>query len=632
MPAMPTSTTKRMGLPLCVTLACGGGDPPGESASATSTGAVTSTGADASSSGEAAPTTTTEALPTTSGAQAGSTDAPGTTDAPASTGEASSTGAASSTGESATCRPGEITCEGEVAIVCDGPRGVPEQRTCPALCVPGLGCALCVPGEASCEGEVSRVCHDDGQRLEEVTCDPLQGLACDPDTGRCVGACAPDTLDASYIGCDYYPTVTPNVVDESFTFAVVVSNTSGLPATLTLTRGDALLKDFVVQAGAVEVVPLEWVAALKSPVASAVVADGAYRLRADQPVTVYQYSPLEYKQNAEFSYSNDASLLLPTHVWGRETRVIARNTFKNMPGSYTVVARRDGTAVEVTPSSTGGVVIPGGGVSAGGTGVVALDEGDVLVVISGVGGGVPDKADLTGTRVVADHPVQVIGGHACTNVPHDKTACDHLEEFNLPVENLAEAYFVTTPLIKPPGLPAAKKARMIRIVAAADEVALSYDPPQAGAPAFLAQAGDHAEFQSDQDFRVSASGKIAVAEYMLGQSAGGNSGDPALTIAIPHELFRTTYAVHAPIHYESNFVNLVAPAGVPVLLDDQMVPPALWTPVGATGWSSARVPLSSQGDGDHSLSAAQPFGVQVYGYGQYTSYWYPGGTNVSKPL
>src|SRR5262245_58796243 len=46
---------------------------------------------------------------------------------------------------------------------------------------------------------------------DETTCDPLQGMTCSPTTGRCEGACA--ALGTSYIGCEYYPTVTANDVD-----------------------------------------------------------------------------------------------------------------------------------------------------------------------------------------------------------------------------------------------------------------------------------------------------------------------------------------------------------------------------------------------------------------------------------
>jgi hypothetical protein len=240
----------------------------------------------------------------------------------------------------------------------------------------------------------------------------------------------------------------------------------------------------------------------------------------------------------------------------------------------------------------------------------------------------PDVADLTGTLVSADRPVQVIGAHACTNVPHDKPACDHLEESNLPVSNLATTYLLTTPLVKPPGMSPIKKARLVRIVATSDMTTLAFDPPLPNAPKMLLKAGDHAEFITDRDFRVTASSRVAVAEYMLGQSAGGDTGDPAMTIAVPPALYRDHYVVHAPINYESNFANLIAPTGAEVLLDDLPVPKDKWSPIGATGWSTARLGLDGKQGGDHVLEGALPFGVQVYGYGQYTSYWYPGGLDL----
>ena len=58
--------------------------------------------------------------------------------------------------------------------------------------------AFCLP---------SQVCLDDGSAwVDEQTCDEVQGLACDANSGECTGACA--NLGTSYIGCDYYPVVT----------------------------------------------------------------------------------------------------------------------------------------------------------------------------------------------------------------------------------------------------------------------------------------------------------------------------------------------------------------------------------------------------------------------------------------
>ena len=31
-------------------------------------------------------------------------------------------------------------------------------------------------------------------------------------------------------------------------------------------------------------------------------------------------------------------------------------------------------------------------------------------------------------------------------------------------------------------------------------------------------------------------------------------------------------------------------------------------------------------------TGSEPFGISVYGYGQYTSYWYPGGLNLTDVL
>src|SRR6185437_3725304 len=92
-----------------------------------------------------------------------------------------------------------------------------------------------------------------------------QGVTCDAATGACIGACAPQLLGQSFIGCDYYPTVTANVVsDNPFHFAVIVSNTTASLATVKITKGPALVTTAMVAANDVAVITLPWVAALKS--------------------------------------------------------------------------------------------------------------------------------------------------------------------------------------------------------------------------------------------------------------------------------------------------------------------------------------------------------------------------------
>jgi len=62
------------------------------------------------------------------------------------------------------------------------------------------------------------------------------------------------------------------------------------------------------------------------------------------------------------------------------------------------------------------------------------------------------------------------------------------------------------------------------------------------------------------------------------------------------------------------------------MLDGQ--PVTGFTPIGGSGFSVARVVLPNGLDGNHRATGSEPFGITVYGYGQYTSYWYPGGLDL----
>ena len=343
----------------------------------------------------------------------------------------------------------------------------------------------------------------------------------------------------------------------------------------------------------------------------------------------YQYNPLQYTAAGQFSYTNDASLLMPRNTWGQEVRVVGWNHFSSAPNwsaFYAVTAAEDGTQVQLAPSATGQWVRPGAGVLANGTGNITLNSSDVLIVFTAnATQGGASSSDPSGTLVTADKPVQVIGGHICIYIPESVGYCDHMEESIPPVEVVGRDYFVTVPLIN---APAQTKARMVRIVATEPNTELSYDPAVPGAPAMLANAGDVATINATSlDFRITSPQKILVSEYMQGQDAGGAKGDPAMTLAVPLEQYRLQYLVHAPTNYTDSFANIVAPTGESVTVDG--VPVAQWTAIGNGEYSVARVVLSNAGDGNHVINGSAAFGIQVYGYGQFTSYWYPGGQDLS---
>ena len=69
---------------------------------------------------------------------------------------------------------------------------------------------------------------------------------------------------------------------------------------------------------------------------------------------------------------------------------------------------------------------------------------------------------------------------------------------------------------------------------------------------------------------------------------------------------------------------MTAKLGESVQVDDQTA--ANLTPIGQSGWGVAHVQL---GPGSvHTAKADKVFGITVYGYGDWTSYMYPGGLNL----
>jgi hypothetical protein len=513
------------------------------------------------------------------------------------------------------CAEGTIVCDGNVAQTCDGMGGFSSEEDCgDNVCAEDLGCVLCIPGEGVCEGEIAKYCNDQGDGYIEDECDPLQGLSCNENLGQCAGACSKQALGLSYIGCDYYPTVLPqhdsyNSVPKD-EFAISVSNTTGQTATVTVTKGGNVVTSDTVAANSVKVLKLPWVnETTKTLGPSKVAPAGAYRLRSDQPITVYQYNPLDS------TTTNDASLLLPVNAWTPNYMIAAWKQWSSYPGFYAVVAAEDGTTVDVTPSATGGSVQAGGGIQSNGTGQASLNAGDVLVVFSSAG-------DLTGTIVTADKPIQAFGGHKCTQVPPG--ACDHLEEAMLPIEALAKEYLVA-PTAQYPN-PNLDKPQVIKIIASEPNTTLTYDPDQPAAKT-LTNAGDFVEINNtDAHFKVSADKKIMVAQYMVGQSNNTGESDPAFVQAIPTEQFRTSYLFHAPPSWTANFVDIIAPDGASVEVDGQAV--NTFNAIGASGYSIAHVQLDDGNGGNHSLTSDEKVGISVYGVQSYGSYWYPGGTDL----
>jgi hypothetical protein len=452
--------------------------------------------------------------------------------------------------------------------------------------------------------------------------------------------CAEAAALRSYVGCEYWPNTLSNHVDDDYDFAVVVANAGDMDAELTIDGPGGFHITETVTAGNLRTLKLPWVPGLHPSntfdladyAVSAKVPKGSYHLVSSVPVVAYQFNPLEYEKTyqgvIDYSYSNDASLLIPTSALGRFYRVTGYPSWHDgdgwYPSYFVVTATADATDVTVELPSKGAIAAgPGVAAVAGGETVhFTLDRGDALTLVT-------EKGDPSGALVVASAPVQVMAGTVCTYVPDGVAACDHLEESVFPAETLGSHYLVTVPT-GPAGVP---KAHVVRIYGNVDGTHLTYDPHPPGAPATI-DAGEVADLHIvSDDFEVRGDHAFAVGSFQVGADlfSGGSPpadrmGDPSQSLAIAVEQFRSSYLFLAPTDYPSSFVDVVAPAGTAVFLDDVAISDP-GTPIGGSGFVTRRARLGG-GDGVHRMRADRPFGIEVIGYGSFTSYEYPGGLDL----
>jgi hypothetical protein len=125
------------------------------------------------------------------------------------------------------------------------------------------------------------------------------GITKDPET------CAEAAAQKSYVGCDFWPTVTANSVWSIFDFAVVAANAGNEPASVTVTIGDTHIATVEIAPNALETIYLPWIPSLKGPEGdqcnqattsptTARLDAGAYHLVSSRPIAVYQFNPLQY--------------------------------------------------------------------------------------------------------------------------------------------------------------------------------------------------------------------------------------------------------------------------------------------------------------------------------------------------
>lgn len=570
--------------------------------------------------------------------------------------------------ESEGCEPSALRCADTATLSVCQEDGTWLDQACSGGCQEsdnGAACLdpVCVPGERRCQDDDTVVeCNEAGSAFEiaERCQGDTTGQQC--DLGECTPLCLINQKVKTNIGCDYWAADLDNaflgsgedLLDAAGApFAVVVSNPHPeFTGEVSVYNHEELVDQAILPPLGLHIFNLP-----RRDIDGTTIAPLAYHIRSGVPIVAYQFNPLDNEE----VFSNDASLLLPSHVLGTEYVVMTREqSFDSLRGYLTVVGISDEPTVvnvTVTASTQEDPLGEIPALQAGESVMVTLNAYDVLSLQTNAPG-----ADLTGSRVIADRPVVVFGGSEAANVPNVNhcvdvdprsgegvceydglTSCtnnydcniamlnvccaDHLEQQLFPVNTWGRRYVATKSYDR--GL----EEDYWRVLAAFDNTKVETVPPVAVIPTL--NAGEWFEFGSREHFEIVSDQPISVGQFLAGEHApepnirgeelgDAGIGDPAFMLAIPSNQFRNDFVFLAPNKYARDYASVIAPVGAEVFFDDRVIEE--WEPVGEGPWQVARFLI---GDGVHLILSDMPVGVNVYGYDSYVSYGYPGGLNLN---
>jgi protocatechuate 3,4-dioxygenase beta subunit len=404
-------------------------------------------------------------------------------------------------------------------------------------------------------------------------------------------AAAPDTK-----GTDYWLMFTQNLFPENLSLLVTSDvETSGTVAI----PGLGVSSPFSVAAGGTTSVSIPLTAEVT---ASDELGNLGIHVTAGAEVTVYGLS--------KGTFSSGAYLGLPTDVLGTEHVVLGYRNGGVLAGShFGIVATQNATSVTITPSVTVGSRV------ADVPYMITMNAGQTYLLREGS----TATGDLSGSIVASDKPVAVFGGHTCANIPPNFGFCDQVVE-QLPPTNAWGERFVAVPIAT------RLNGDTFRFVAAVNGTTVSVN----GTSVATLNRGDVHEQVVSEAAVIESSQPILVGQYSNGREFDAVLADPFMMLIPPTEQLLAEYTITTPPASTGfgNFLNVVArtSSAGSILVDGVAIPAAAFSPIGASGYSGAQVPVIA---GPHHLEGPLPFGVHVYGLAPDDSYGYPGGGSIS---
>jgi len=380
------------------------------------------------------------------------------------------------------------------------------------------------------------------------------------------------------------------------------------------------------------------------------------QLTSKKPISVYVVSSK--------IFTSDGYLALPTSVWGRDYIVTSYFDFKEFrewPGGFVIVAKEDGTIVEINLKGQGeadGKTSGGRSINTGQPFSVTLEKGGTYLVQGD--GKTRAVFDMTGTSIKSNKAIGLFSFHMRTTMPNllfNGNGRNYLIEMTPPVTAWGKRY-VTVEYSRRHLL--AGRGDMFRVIASQPQtrVTLEYfdknDKRKLGGSGFvLNKPGDFIDLSQSADPTALPEGvsvwiadkPVFVLQYSCSASWDGDlTLDPFMINVTPVEQFIQTTIFQSPTMtaFSTHKLNLIVKADTsspnlitdlksltiddkPTWSDSRAISPTLlFNRITGTDLYWTTVDFQTDGK-SHTISSNGniKFGGYIYGYGQTDAYGWP---------
>ena len=320
----------------------------------------------------------------------------------------------------------------------------------------------------------------------------------------------------------------------------------------------------------------------------------------NKAITINSASPISAHFLNRAPFTTDMTYLHDVSSLGTSYRVLGFTGNFGEGGQISVTATQNNTVVTITPT----VALNGN--PAGVPFTRTLQAGESIKYSSGF-------PDPSGTTITSNNPVAVFSGAECTQVPNGNTACDHI------VSQLPSTNNFDTRWIVPETANQGAAGNVVSILAHTDNTTVTIN----GAVVATLAAGQVHTVNNAHDMEIVTSAPALVGQYLRGQTqTGTGTGDPAFTFLPGVNQLLKDYVFSTPVGADAFVQNVLSVAIMQsdlasLMLNGLLVNAALFTPLGATGWSTANLDIPV---GAGRITANNPFFASISGYSSFDSY------------